>query len=218
MSLIRRVLAAGCLGAVLMTGACTTGQGVPVPSPVPTVTVEVPTASASPEPTDISDHDHENEHAHGPVDPDATNEPTDAAYVSAKQVGQEFVEAWLDFGASDGYARDRLDRARPHMTKRLFYEQLDVLEDAGANADPFWQQLTKSRHRSVVDVDKVIPGYVRGKKAIVRVHFRSGIVAVDSNDRVPGVPAAATERIAILTLKQQGKGWKVDRFDRVDRG
>lgn len=190
--------------------ACTPSNPAEVvPSPIPTSTIAAPSPEPSPE------RSHRHVHEHGPIDPDATNEPTDTAYTSAKQTGRDFVETWLDYGYPDGYARDRLDRTKPLITERLFYAELNVLEDAGANADPYWQQLTRSRRRSVVAVDDVLPGYVERRKATVRVRYRTGVVSVDSAGRNEGVPAAASQRTAILSLVMRGGAWKVATFDQV---
>ena len=152
---------------------------------------------------------------HGEVEPTATNEPTDAAYLSVKDVSSKFVAAYYDFGYPDGYARDHLDKAQPYMTDRFFYEQLDLLEDAGANADPTWQQITSAQIRSVVEIGKVLPGYVKDSKAVSRVEVRIAIVAADSDGRTEGVPDAATQQYALLTFAKVTGRWKVDRSDLV---
>ncbi len=222
MSSARRAATCACLVLVVLlaSAACSTGDPGTPPTPVPTSTVQAPsqpptTPSAAPtngtEPTS-----NPGAQGHGPVNPEATNEPTDAAYTSAKQVAADFTAAYLDFGFPDGYATDHLQRARPHMSDRYFFEQLSVIEDAGANADPHWQQLTVNHRRSIVEVHKIIPGHLSSRKAVVRIRYRNGVVTVDSTHQHEGIPTAAAQQIAVLTLVKQGAAWKVDRFERVD--
>jgi hypothetical protein len=221
MSSTRRAATCACLllAVLLATAACSTGDPG-TPTPVPTSTVQAPNQPPTippPDPTNSTESTTDpGAEGHGPVDPEATNEPTDAAYMSAKQAAADFTASYLDFGFPDGYATDHLHRAQQHMSTRYFFEQLSVIEDAGANADPYWQQLIVNHRRSIVEVDKIIPGHVSSRKAVVRVRYRNGVVTVDSTHRHEGVPAAATEQMAVLSLVKRDAFWRVDRFERVD--
>lgn len=217
----RHTLATGALVALalLAVTGCTDADPGGGSTPAPTSTVQVsapPSDTPAPTPTSSgtaspsAQHSEGDGHEHGPVDPDATNEPTDAAYLSVKQVSEEFVEAFYDFGYPDGYARDYLDRSQPYMTERFFFEQLNLVEDSGANSDPAWQQMTREQRRSVVEVGTVIPGYVKGSKAASRVEVRIAIVATDSDGRTEGVPDTAAQQYALLTFAKVKGQWLVD--------
>ncbi|HEY5785063.1 MAG TPA: hypothetical protein VIT65_09825, partial [Microlunatus sp.] len=191
-------------------------DGTATPAPTSTVVVGAPPSSSStPTPTAPATSSATTAPEHGNVDPTLTNEPTDTAYLSVKDLSEKFVAAFYDFGFPDGYARDHLDRSQPHMTDRFFYDQLDLLENSGANADPTWQQITRARTRSIVDIGQVLPGYVRSTKAVSRVEVRIAIVAADSHGGTDTVPAAATQQYALLTFAKVTGQWKVDNSELV---
>lgn len=205
--------------ALLVASGCThtDPSGGSTPAPTSTVRVGAPeskTPSGTPMPTATAGGEHGagDGHGpeHGPVVPDATGEPTDAAYLAVRTASAAFVEAFYDFGYPDGYARDYLDRSQPYMTERFFYEQLTLVEDSGANSDPAWQQLTRDRRRSTVEVGTVIPGYVDDDKAFSRVEVRIAIVAAGSDGRTEGVPDAAARQYALLTFAKVAGDWLVD--------
>ena len=217
----RPTTAAAVLVAALTVAGCsvTSPDDTPTPAPTSTVVVAAPPSSTPPNPTApataTAAPGATTKPEHGNVDPTSTNEPTDAEYLSVKDISEKFVAAFYDFGFPDGYARDHLDRSQPYMTDRFFYDQLDLLEDSGANADPTWQQITRAQTRSVVEIGQVLPGYVRNTKAVSRVEVRIAIVAADSHGGTGKVPAAATQQYALLTFAKVKSQWKVDSSELV---
>lgn len=218
----RPTTAAAVLVAALTVAGCSVTSPDDTATPAPTSTVVIgapPSSSSTPSPTapatSSTASGASTRPEHGNVDPTLTNEPTDAAYVSVKEISEKFVAAFYDFGFPDGYARDHLDKSQRYMTDQFFYDQLDLLEDSGANADPTWQQITRARTRSVVDIGQVLPGYVRNTKAVSRVEVRIATVTADGHGGTDKVPAAATQQYALLTFAKVKGQWKVDNSELV---
>ena len=218
----RPTTAAAVLVAALTVAGCSVTSPDDTATPAPTSTVVVgapPSSTPTPAPQPRRPQARPPAPQPGPSTATSTrpltNEPTDAAYLSVKDISEKFVAAFYDFGFPDGYARDHLDKSQRYMTDRFFYDQLDLLEDSGANADPTWQQITRARTRSVVDIGQVLPGYVRNTKAVSRVEVRIATVTADSHGGTDKVPAAATQQYALLTFAKVKGQWKVDNSELV---